>query len=90
MRCLSPELKIWLGDLLNRPVASFGCQIWGVNFLDLGKGVDGNARKNSFELFTAHGVGKLWNSLQSNEYDGSLYLEREREILQPLSNPEGF
>ena len=39
---LSPELKLRLGDLLIRPVASFGCQIWGVNFLDLGKGVDGN------------------------------------------------
>ena len=31
---LSPELKIRLGNLLIRPVASFGCQIWGVNFLD--------------------------------------------------------
>ena len=30
---LSPELKLRLGDLLIRPVASFGCQIWGVNFL---------------------------------------------------------
>ena len=39
---LSPELKLRLGDLLIRPVASFGCQIWGVNFLDLCKGVDGN------------------------------------------------
>ena len=40
MRCLNPEIKIRLSDLLIRPVASFGCQIWGVNFLDLGKGVD--------------------------------------------------
>ena len=39
---LSPELKLRLGDLLIMPVASFGCQIWGVNFLDLSKGVDGN------------------------------------------------
>ena len=38
----SPELKIRLGNLLIRPVASFGCQIWGVNFLDLKKGVDNN------------------------------------------------
>ena len=27
---LSPALKLCLGDLLIRPVASFGCQIWGV------------------------------------------------------------
>ena len=39
---MSPELKLRLGDLIIRPVASFGCQIWGVNFLDLGKGVDGD------------------------------------------------
>ena len=37
---LSPELQIKLGNLLIRPVASFGCQIWGVNFLDIKKGVD--------------------------------------------------
>ena len=28
--CLSPELKTRLGNLLIRPVASFGCQIWEV------------------------------------------------------------
>ena len=38
---LSPELKIRLGNLLIRPVASFG---WGDNFLDIKKGVDNNLR----------------------------------------------
>ena len=38
---LSPELKIRLGILI-RTVASFGCQIWGVHFLYLKKGVDNN------------------------------------------------
>ena len=58
--CLSPELKIRLGNLLIRPVASFGCQIWGVNFLDLGKGVDGNELERTHLNYLRHilGVGK--------------------------------
>ena len=58
--CISPELKIRLGNLLIRPVASFGCQIWGVNFLDLGKGVDGNELERIHLNYLRHilGVGK--------------------------------
>ena len=58
--CLSPELKIRLGNLLIRPVASFGCQIWGVNFLELGKGVDGNELERTHLNYLRHilGVGK--------------------------------
>ena len=57
---LSPELKIRLGNLLIRPVASFGCQIWGVNFLDLKKGVDNNELEKLHVRFLRHvlGVGK--------------------------------
>ena len=45
---LSPELKIRLGNLLIRPVASFGCQIWGVNFNFL----DINNNNNNRRLVT--------------------------------------
>ena len=57
---LSPELKLRLGNLLIRPVASFGCQIWGVNFLDLSKGVDGNDLKKIHLSYLRHvlGVGR--------------------------------
>ena len=56
----SPEIKIRLGNLLIRPVASFGCQIWGVNFLDLKKGVDSNELEKVHVRFLCHilGVGK--------------------------------
>ena len=58
--CLSPELKIRLGNLLIRPVASFDCQIWGVNFLDMGKGVDGNELERTHLNNLRHilGIGK--------------------------------
>ena len=52
---LSPEIKIRLGNLLIRPVASFGCQIWGVNFLDIKKGVDNNELERVRHIL---GVGK--------------------------------
>ena len=55
--CLSPELKIRFGNLLIRPVASFGCQIWGVNFLDLGKGVDGNEQERTHFNYLRHILG---------------------------------
>ena len=57
---LSPEIKIRLGNLLIRPVASFGCQIWGVNFLDIKKGVDNNELERVHVRFLRHilGVGK--------------------------------
>ena len=57
---LSPELKIRLGHLLIRPVASFGCQIWGVNFLDIKKGVDNNELEKVHVRFLRHilGIGK--------------------------------
>ena len=54
---LSPELKLRLGDLLIRPVASFGCQIWGVNFLDLSKGVDGNDLEKIHLSYLRHILG---------------------------------
>ena len=49
-----------LGNLLIKPVASFGCQIWGVNFLDLGKGVDGNELERTHLNYLRHilAVGK--------------------------------
>ena len=50
---LSPEIKIRLGNLLIRPVASFGCQIWGVNFLDLKKGVDNNELEKVHVIYLA-------------------------------------
>ena len=53
----SPELKIRLGNLLIRPVASFVCQIWGVNFLDLGKGVDGNELERTHLHYLRHILG---------------------------------
>ena len=54
---LSPELKIRLGNLLIRPVASFG---WGDNFLDIKKGVDNNELGRVHVRFLRHilGVGK--------------------------------
>ena len=60
---LSPEIKIRLGNLLIRPVASFGCQIWGVNFLDIKKGVDNNELERVHVRFLRHilGVGKNMN-----------------------------
>ena len=41
-------------------MASFGCQIWGVNFLDIKKGVDNNELERVHERFLRHmfGVGK--------------------------------
>ena len=54
---LSPELELRLGDLLIRPVASFSCQIWGVNFLDLGKGVDGNELERIHLSYLRHVLG---------------------------------
>ena len=59
---LSPEIKIRLGNLLIRPVASFGCQIC-VNFLDLKKGVDNNELEKVHVRFLRHilGVGKNMN-----------------------------
>ena len=32
---MSIETKIRMGNIMIRPVASFGCQIWGSNFLEL-------------------------------------------------------
>ena len=60
---LSPELKIRLGNLLIRPVASFGCQIWRVNFPDLKKGVDNNELEKVHVRFLRHilGIGKNMN-----------------------------
>ena len=57
---LSPELR--LGNSLIRLVASFGCQIWGVNFLDIKKGVD-NELERVHVRFLRHilGVGKNMN-----------------------------
>ena len=54
---LSPELKLRLGDLLIRPVASFGCQIWGVTFLDISKGVDGNDLERIHLSYLRHVLG---------------------------------
>ena len=54
---LSPELKLRLGDLLIRPVASFGCHIWGVNFLDLSKGVDSNDLERIHLSYLRHVLG---------------------------------
>ena len=34
---MSIETKIRMGNIMIRPVASFGCQIWGANFLELNK-----------------------------------------------------
>ena len=34
---MSIETKIRMGNIMVRPVASFGCQIWGANFLELNK-----------------------------------------------------
>ena len=50
---LSPEIKIRLGNLLIRPVAFFGCQIWEVNFLDLKKGVDNNELEKVHVIYLA-------------------------------------
>ena len=43
--------------MLIRYVASFGCQIWGVNFLDLGKGVDGNELERIHLSYLRHVLG---------------------------------
>ena len=40
-----------------RPVASFGCQIWGVNFLDISKGVDGNDLERIHLSYLRHVLG---------------------------------
>ena len=67
---LSPELKLRLGDLLIRPVASFGHQIWGVNFLDISKGVDGNDLERIHLSYLRHvlGVGPLWTTSLSTAH----------------------
>ena len=66
----SPELKIRLGNLLIRPVASFGCQIWGGNFLDIKKGVDNNLRAEaSSPAYRTHWIPLIfrsWNTLKTN------------------------
>jgi hypothetical protein len=41
---VTPELKVRLGEILIRPVASFGCQVWGVHYLS-----DGAAFSNCME-----------------------------------------
>ena len=53
-------LIVRLGYLIIRHVASFGYQIWGVNFLDLGKGVDGNELERTLSNYLRHilGIGK--------------------------------
>ena len=53
-------------------MAFFGCQIWGVNFLDLKKGVDNNELERaeaSSPAYHTHWVPLifiLWNTLKSN------------------------
>ena len=39
MRNMSIETKIRMGNIMIRPVAFLGCQIWEVNFLELNKGL---------------------------------------------------
>ena len=36
---MSIETKIRMGNIIIRPVACFGCQIWGANLLELKKGL---------------------------------------------------